>query len=464
MQHRKSILSAAAIASALAVSALAASPALAAPSTGTTETVPTSPGGAASNGLTWSPSITPDGRYVTFESLANNLTTTPDTGSHWDIFVRDTKTGVIKKVSTGLRGAEANGDSNFADISADGRYVVFASTATNLVAGDDPDTIAYEIFVKDLKTDKITRLISRNRGASDTGSDTAPSVSADGSQIAFASDHSDLVPGDTNGVYDVFVWNRSTGKITRISVSSAGAEGSHPSDPAYGRSYQPQISADGTSVVFLSGADNLVKGDTNNIDDIFLHTLKDHRTTRVSVGPNGQQTTDANPFGDASASNPSISTDGRWIAYDGFALKGLVKQDTGVTDQVYVYDRQTGTTRLVARTLDGGVSEASNTHAQISPDGRFVAFQSDSNQLVKGDTGDFADVFVRDLRSTRTAKVSVGLNGEEANGPSGASGTALAPGGRVVVFDSQADNLVAGPANPSEDLYLHRFPKGFWDN
>lgn len=224
MQQRKSFhfgLAAVTIVSALAVTGLAATPALAAPSNGTTELVTAAPGGGAGDAQSWAPSITPDGRYVTFMSLASNLTGSDDSDSHWDIFVKDNRTGATTKVSTGLDGAAANGDSTGADISDDGRYVVFESTATNLVAGDDQATYANEIFVKDLKTNKITRLISKNRGAGDDGNDGSPSISADGSVIAFRSTHADLVPGDTNGVLDVFVWKRSTGKVTRISVSGS---------------------------------------------------------------------------------------------------------------------------------------------------------------------------------------------------------------------------------------------------
>jgi Tol biopolymer transport system component len=393
-------------------------------------------------------------------SLASNLTGSDTSDSHWDVFVKDNQTGAITKVSTGLGGAAGNGDSTDPDISADGRYVAFVSTASNLVAGDDQATYANEIFVKDLRTDKTTRLISTNRGAGDDGTDTGPSISADGSVIAFRSTHADLVPGDTNGVFDVFVWKRSTGKVTRISVSSSGEQSANAAQPDFALSVGPRVSADGKAVVFTSGADNLVKADTNGLLDIFVHTLADHRTTRVSVGADGQQATGGGTDNQQGASEPSISANGRYIAYQGYALKGLVKQDTGVTNQVYAYDRATGRTQLVARTVDGGVTSGDSGTATISPDGRYVAFQSYDDQLVTGDTNAQPDVFVRDLKSTRIAEASIGADGEPADGPSGSSGTDITAGGGTVVFDSQAHNLVAGPAWV-DDLYLHRFPKGF---
>ena len=459
VQQRESLhraLAALTVASAMTVTGLVASPALATASNGSTEVVSAPPGGGAATGQSWAPSITPDGRYVVFWSLARNLTADPDTTGRWDIFVKDNQTGVIRKVSTGLDGAEANQDSNYADISADGRYVVFASTATNLVAGDDADRTGYELFVKDLRTDTITRLIAEDRAPGDSGSDIEPSISADGSAIAFRSSHADLVPGDTNDAIDIFVWKRSTGKVTRVSVSSSGAQGINTAQPDLALSVGPSISADGRTVVFESGADTLVKGDTNGLLDIFVHTLADGRTTRVSVGSDGQQATGGGTDNQQGSSEPSISADGRYVAYQGYALKGLVKQDTGVTNQVYVYDRRTGQTRLVVHTTDGGVAAGYSGDATISPDGRFVAFQSYDEHLVVGDTNGQPDVFVRDLKGSRITLASIGADGQPADGPSGAGGQAITAGGRAVVFDSQAHNLVQGWAG-GDDLYLHRF-------
>lgn len=463
VQQRASLhrgLSAVAIASALAVTGLAASPAVAAPSNGTTELVTAPSGGGAGNAQSWVPSITPDGRYVAFMSLATNLTGSDVSDGNWDVFVKDNRTGAITKVSTGLDGVGANGDSISPDISGDGRYVVFQSTATNLVAGDDQATYANEIFVKDLKTNEITRLISKNRGAGDDGTDGDASISADGSVIAFQSTHADLVPGDTNGVFDVFVWKRSTGNVTRISVSSAGEQSANAAQPGLALSVAADLSADGKTVVFTSGADNLVPGDTNGLLDIFVHTLADHRTTRVSVGADGQQATGGGQDNQQGASVPSISANGRYIAYQGYALNGLVEQETGLTNQVYAYDRKTGLTQLVAHRVDGGVASGDNGTAAISPDGRFVAFQSYDDQIVTGDTNGLSDVFVRDLKSTRIAEASIGVDGEPTDGPSGSSGTAITAGGGTVVFDSQAHNLIEGPVGVN-DLYLHRFPKRF---
>jgi Tol biopolymer transport system component len=462
VQQRASLrrgLTAVSIASVLAVTGLAASPALAAPSNGTTELVTAAPGGGGGNAQSWAPSVTADGRYVTFMSLASNLTGSDTSDGKWDVFVKDNRTGAITKVSTALGGAASNGDSNASDISDNGRYVVFESTATNLVAGDQaPNT--YDLFVKDLKTNKITRLITKNPGVGDNGHDTEPSISADGSVVAFRSTNADLVPGDTNGVADIFVWKRSTAEVTRVSVSSAGEQSANPAQPDLALSVGADLSADGKTVVFMSGADNLVPGDTNGLFDIFVHTLADHRTTRVSVGADGQQATGGGQNNQQGASQPSISANGRYIAYQGYALKGLVEQETGVTNQVYAYDRKTGLTQLVAHQVDGTVTSGDSDNATISPDGRFVAFQSYDDQIVTGDTNGYSDVFVRDLKSTRIAAASIGVDGEPADGPSGSSGAAITAGGGAVVFDAQAHNLIEGPVGVN-DLFLHRFPKRF---
>lgn len=216
-------LTAVAVGTAVAASVLLAGSAQAA-STGTTELLSKSPTGEAADAQSSSPSITPDGRYVAFASRAKNLTSTPNSDFATDVFVRDTRTGVTKQISVGVNGAESNGDSFSPDITPDGRYVTFTSGANDLVTDDqDPDTWVQEVFLADLRTGRITRIFSGTHGEPNYGDDYRPTISDDGSTIAFDSSQPDLVPGDTNQVRDVFVWKRSSGKITRVSVSSSGA-------------------------------------------------------------------------------------------------------------------------------------------------------------------------------------------------------------------------------------------------
>ena len=458
MQHLTRGLAVSAL---VAVAGLLAAPAQAAAPASVTELVTEPPGGGAPTGPGTQPSITPDGRYVAFESAASNLTATPDTLAFTDVFVRDTRTGVTRKISTGRNGVEADADSGAVRITPDGRYAVFVSGATDLVAGDDPDTIP-EIFFKNLRTGRTQRIFSHHRLPREHGRETEPSISADGSTVAFASTRADLVKRDTNKVNDIFVWKRATGRITRVDVSSAGKQAGTGRYDRYAASLHPEISADGTTVVFQSGAKNLVKGDTNSISDIFSHSLTTGRTIRVSVGPKGRQATGGRPALHVGAQEPTISANGKFIAYSGLALKGILKQNTGPTTEAYVYNRSTGSTQLVAHTSAGRPVDGQVSEPTISPDGRFVAFRADSNQLVKGDAGIDDDVFVRDLRTQRIVRVSVALKGTVEYGASGALGLGLSAGGRRVVFTSDDQNLTAEPVLGRNDLYLRTLAPGFW--
>jgi Tol biopolymer transport system component len=228
--------------------------------TGQTTRVSVASDGAQGNGDSECPSISADGRYVAFASLASNLVP-GDTNGRMDIFVHDRLTGQTTRVSVASDGTEGNGDSGFPSISADGRYVAFASLASNLVPGDTNGT--WDVFVHDRLTGQTTRVSVASGGAQGNGDSRFPSISADGRYVAFQSYASNLVPGDTNGVLDVFVHDRLTGQTTRVSVASDGTQGD-----SY--SFGSSISADGRYVAFASYASNLVPGDTNGWADVFV--------------------------------------------------------------------------------------------------------------------------------------------------------------------------------------------------
>ncbi len=221
----------------------------------------TAANGAQANSFSGGPSISADGRYVAFHSPASNLVPGDTRRSSWDVFVKDLQTGAIVRANTSASGAEAIYDSYGASISADGRYVAFASNAPNLVSGDTND--AMDIFVKDLQTGSVIRASVAADGTQANKWSEPPSFSADGRYVAFASAATNLVSGDTNGVYDIFIKDIQTGAITRVSTASNGTEGNRGS-------LEPSFSADGKYVVFYSGASNLVEGDTNNESDIFV--------------------------------------------------------------------------------------------------------------------------------------------------------------------------------------------------
>jgi Tol biopolymer transport system component len=332
--------------------------------------------GSEGNGSSVYSSISADGRYVAFQSTASNLVS-GDTNGKDDIFVHDRQTGATTRVSVSSGGLEGNSNSYSPSISSDGSYVAFDSNASNLVPGDTNEN--YDIFVHERQTGATSRVSVGSDGSEGNGRSSNPSISADGRYVAFNSDAGNLVPVDTNGDYDVFVHDRQTGATSRVSVSSDGSEGN-----SY--SLFPVISADGRYVAFASNAGNLVPGDTNGIYDIFVHDRQTGATSRVSVSSDGSE-------GNDSSARPSISADGRYAVFSSVA-GNLVSGDTNGFEDIFVHDRQTGATSRVSVSSDGSEGNGYSVFPVISADGRYVAFQSNAINLVSGDTNGFEDVFV----------------------------------------------------------------------
>jgi Tol biopolymer transport system component len=397
-------------------------------------------GGAQGDGFSLAPSITPDGRFVAFGSYATNLVPGDSNGTA-DVFVRDLVSGTITRVSVSSNGTEANGLSGSPSISSDGRYVAFSSSATNLVPGNP---FGYtNAYVHDMVTGATTRMSVDSNGSPGNVDSYSAAISSDGRYVLFSSDSSNLVPGDTNGFLDVFVHDRVTGSTTRASVDSSGAEGNH-------NSFASSISADGRYVAFWSIATNLVVGDTNGREDVFVHDMVLGITTRVSVSSSGVQgnkdsgdgalSSDGRYVAFSSASvnlvpgdgnnqedvfvhdmvsgatervsvdsngaqcnggsgHPSISPDGRFVAFYSNA-SDLVPGDAILTFDVFVHDRLSGATTCVSVDSNGVPGNGSNNSPStcaISADGRYTAFASDASNLVPADTNGTVDVFVRDL-------------------------------------------------------------------
>lgn len=406
------------------------------PFSGKIERVSISSAGTEGNNESDRPVISAEGRFVAFESAASNLAP-GDTNQASDVFVRDRQSGQTTRVSVGSSGGEGNSGSGTPSISADGRFVAFESAASNLVTGDANNSM--DIFVHDRQTGQTTRVSVSSNGGEGNGDSYNPSISADGSLVAFNSDASNLVSGDTNGKMDIFVHNRQSGNTARISAPSGGLPQSN------GDSFAPSFSTDGRFVVFYSDASNLVTGDTNGKQDIFLHDRQTKTTELISVASGGGP-------GNNGSMNPSISNDGRYVAFMSMA-SNLVSGDTNGKWDVFVRDRMSGTTKRVSISSGGGQGDGDSTDPSITPDGRYVAFEAYASNLVPGDTNAKDDVFLHDRQTGKTERVSISDKGGEGNSDSWEA--SISSDGRYIVFISYASNLVSGDHNGVEDIFVH---------
>lgn len=369
-----------------------------------------------------------DGRYLAFYSDASNLVA-GDTNGQGDFFILDRATGTLERVPA--NNIYGGGGPILSSISADGRYLAFGSYADDLVPGDTNGR--GDIFVYDRITDTTQRIQANLTPGFDAAS---PVLSADGNFVAFSSFASDLVAGDTNGAADVFIYNRATGTTERM--LAGGAEPNHSSQPT-------SISADGRFVALFSAASNLVAGDTNGVQDVFVFDRQLNQIERVSVAGDGTQ-------GNVDSAQPSISADGRYVAFNSSA-SNLVADDTNGQADVFVYDRLTDTIERVSVASDGAQAVGGESAgASISADGRYVAYYSLASNLVAGDTNGNYDAFVFDRLAHTTTRVSVAEDGTQGNGMSVRS--VISPDGQLVAFDSLASNLVVGDSNGVSDVFV----------
>jgi Tol biopolymer transport system component len=387
------------------------------------------------NGRSFVPALSADGRYAAFYSDASNLVS-GDANSARDVFVRDLQTGQTTRVSVSSAGAEANGDSFAPAVSSDGRYVAFASAASNLVDGDTND--ANDVFVRDQQANTTTRVSVGFDGSQANGGSDQPSLSGDGRLVAFTSAATNIAPGDVNGNRDAFVYDRQTGGAVDISVDSAGVQADLDS-------FTPMLSANGRFVAYTSFADNLILGDLNEGSDVFVRDLQANTTERVSEYTGHFE-------GEGDSLRPSISADGRYVAFDSDDWN-LVWGDTNDDFDVFVNDRSTTVTTRVSIDDNGTQSNGASSRPSVSADGRYVAYYSEASNLVPGDTNGATDVFVYDRRSGATKRVSVGGGGVESNGDS--VRPALSANGRLTVFESDATNLVPQDSNGFTDIFVY---------
>ncbi|WP_052120677.1 beta strand repeat-containing protein [Inquilinus limosus] len=342
----------------------------------------------------------------------------------------------LTRISVDNGGTSANNIATNATMSADGRYVVFQSTATNLVGGDVNGF--FDVFLRDTVTGTTTLISTATGGTQGNNVSSLPLITDDGRYVVFTSIATNLVGGDTNAVLDVFMRDTSTGVTTRVSTASDGSQ-------ANGASQNIDITGDGRFVSFQSTATNLVGGDSNGLSDVFVKNLQTGVTARVSVANDGSQ-------GNGTSLVGRLSDDGNRVSFVSTSSNLTANDSNGATTDVFVRDIGTGTTTLVSAALGGGSGNAQSSGATISGNGRYVVFQSDATNLVASDTNGTTDIFLRDLQTNTTTVVSTATDGTQGNDLS--TQAVVSADGRYVVFLSNASNLVQGDTNGVRDIFL----------
>ncbi|MEM7118412.1 MAG: hypothetical protein AAF614_38670 [Chloroflexota bacterium] len=355
--------------------------------------------------------------------------------------------GDIERVSVDDNSNEANGSSHTPSLSSNGRFVAFMSSAANLV--DNDGNGLQDIFVYDRQTDTVERVSVDSSGNEADGGSSIPAISGDGRFVAFVSDARNLVGGDSGFFNDIFLHDRQHNNTIRISEDSSGTVGNDDSGSA-------RISGNGRFVAFASRANNLVADDNNNHRDIFVYDQEDDVMTRVSVASDGSE-------GNGSSRNPSISDDGRFISFLSWA-DNLVEGDTNGVADVFVHDQQTGETTRVSVSNSGGEAVLGSDDQAISGNGRFVAFESASENLVSDDTNGRPDIFVHDRQAGITARISkeifaTGSGGGGGGGGAGSNGVAsnidLSSDGQLITYAFFFSDLIDNDSNFTFDIFVY---------
>jgi Tol biopolymer transport system component len=403
-----------------------------------TQRVSLGPGGVEADENSHAGKLSPDGRFVTFTSYASNLLPVP--GYRAQVFLLDRATGRLELVTQSTSGVVANHDSYPWSVSADGRYVAFNSLANNLVASDTNGQ--GDSFVRDRVLGTTTRVSLDASGAQLNGPTGQPFIADDGSAIAFQSWANNLVPGDTNGQSDVFVKDLVSGQVQRINFTPAGGE-------ANGYALWVSASSDVRWVAYLDTATNLALGDTNGVADVFVTDTLTGSTQRISVSSSGAQSNGA-------SDRPVIARDGTAVVFSSLA-SNLVAGDTNAAEDVFVHELATGLTERVSL-RDNGLQIASTSYLpQISGDGRFAAYVSFGANVIPGDDNQNGDVFVFDRVARRVTCASLGWqggfvqHGGLGNWPYVSS---VSGDGRYVLFESQGAGVVQNDFNHAGDVFL----------
>lgn len=344
--------------------------------TGVTRQVSVSSLGVPGDNHSYDPAISGDGNFVAFYSFADNLI--PGLPVHTKhVYVHDLRTGTTTLASVSTAGAAGNRFSWEPAISHDGRFVAFESWADTLVPGDT-NAVA-DIFVRDMIAGTTELISVSSTGVQGNGGSSQAAISADGRFVSFTSTSNNLVAGDTNLMPDIFVHDRMTGSTTRVSVDSLGAQGN-------GECMISGLSGDGSLVGFSSWSDNLVPGDVNGYEDVFVHDRATGTTTRASENALGTG-------GNGGSMKPTFSRDGRLLSFQTTA-RNLVASYVDPGWNVFILDRQTGAMRHASVSAAGTPGNGSSYRAQMAGGGRHLVFASYAENLVRGDANGEEDVFV----------------------------------------------------------------------
>lgn len=383
-------------------------------------------GGLANNEGQGGLACSADGRYVAFASGASNIIE-GDANGRYDIFMRDMESQETTLVNVTVDGGfAALGAVNYVQMTPDGRYVLFTSEDSNLVPGD---TNGYgDVFVRDMVSQETTRV---NTAADGTEANYHPngdgSISDDGRLVVFGSGASNLFPGDANGRQDCIVKNLQTGAVTNISYA-------HDSGLGNGHSFYPTISGDGSKVAFISYATNMVPGDVRTEANLFIRDLGTGAIERVDATTAGGESAT-----EVDIANCDLDYTGRRVVF-GSRQTEIVDVPVGVLSQVYLRDTESDETTVVARTVDANVSNGQCNAPTITSDGRWVSFVGAATNLVANDTNGTYDVFLRDMDSETIERLNYNENDEQLNGGTYEQG--LCNDATTVVFNSWATNIV----------------------
>lgn len=394
-------------------------------SLGTTVRVSLSSGGTQGDEASYEPTISATGRFVAFASGATNLVA-GDTNGASDVFLHDQLTGQTRRVSVASGGAQGDADSLNPSIAANGRFIAFESYATTLVSDDWNG--AFDVFVHDRQTGETTLVSRSSLGVQGNSVSHSPAISGDGRYVAFLSHASNLVTGDANGVTDLFLHDRQQSQTARLA-------------PAVG---QPAISEDGRYVAFASEDAGLVAGDNNGVADLFVYDRVLGQITLASRSSYGAQ-------GRYPAAAPAISADGRFVAFEYAPPPGtpadLATCEVSHRSYIMLHDRERGTTHCIT-----GVGQGETWHTLLAPalsgDGRYVAFRAEQRG-----TQPHADIVVYDSITRAVEQITVPTFSSRLNG--WVWDFALAADGSELAFASSASNLVTGDSNRTYDIFTH---------